>query len=117
VWLTRIEVSGLRDDFAIQGRALRADLLSEYIKMLRKEEAFRGKPIGTLSLHEREIDPGGGQSAASGPAQPARVAAAVPVAAVPAAAVPGPQSTRAGVRVVEFMIGTSLAKGPEAAGK
>ena len=100
VWLTGIEIAGPRDDFAFQGRALRADLLSDYIKTLRKEEAFRGKPIGTLSLHELEMEPGGEQKSAAGPA--------------PA---PDRQGARPAVRVVEFKIGTGLATVAETAGK
>lgn len=91
VWLTGIEVFGPRSDFTIEGRAVRADLLPGFIKMLRNEEALRGKPIGTLTLREREIDPKG--KAQAGPA-------------VPAQGGPGAQSGAAGVRVVEFTIGT-----------
>ena len=105
VWLTRIEISGSRDDFGIQGRAVRADLVSEYIRMLRKEQAFRGKPIGTLALREREIDPGGEQKAPAGSAEPAGGAAQAQA---------GPRGPRPGVRVVEFTIGTGLAGGAEA---
>ena len=108
VWLTSIEISGPRDDFAIQGRALRADLLSEYIKMLRKEEAFRGKPIGTLALRERELDPKGDRISPTGSAQAAGVSA-------PAA--PSQKSAPPAVRVVEFAIGTAFAAGAEAAKK
>lgn len=107
VWLTAIEIGGPRDEFAIHGRATRADLLPEYIRMLRKEEAFRGKPIGTLALRERELelDPGRDKSAPAAAAAPAGGAG------------PGPskQAARPAVRVVEFTIGTGVAAGAEAA--
>ena len=101
VWLTRIEVSGPGSDFAIEGRTIRADLLPGFIKMLRNEEALRGKPIGTLALREREIDPKGEQKAQS-----------APTGAVPAPGQGGGQGAQGGpagapgVRVVEFTIGT-----------
>ena len=103
VWLTSIEISGPGNDFALYGRAIRADLLPEFIKRLRNEEALRGKPIGTLALHEREIGPEGERKAQAGPA-----------AAVPPQGGQGVQGGPAGqpapgVRVVEFRIGTGVA--------
>jgi hypothetical protein len=86
VWLTGIEISGPGNDFALDGRAIRADLLPGFIKLLRNEEAFRGKPIGTLALREREIEPEGERKAQGGPAGP-----------------------RPKVRVVEFRIGSGVA--------
>ena len=102
VWLTGIEISGPGSDFAIEGRTIRADLLPGFIKMLRNEEALRGKPIGTLALREREIDPKGEQKTQSAPA------GAVPTqsrAGPGAQGGPAAQSAPA-VRVVEFTIGT-----------
>lgn len=98
VWLTGVEISGPGNDFALDGRAIRADLLPGFIKLLRNEEALRGKPIGTLALHEREIDPEGERKAQGGPA-----------GAVPAQGGPAGQPARPGVRVVEFRIGTGVA--------
>ena len=101
VWLTGIEISGPGSDFAIEGRTIRADLLPGFIKMLRNETVLRGKPIGTLAMHEREIDPKGEQKAQAGPA-----------GAVPAQGTQGAQGAQGGpagppgVRVVEFTIGT-----------
>lgn len=96
VWLTGIQVSGPGGDFAIEGRTIRADLLPGFIKLLRNEEALRGKPIGTLALHEREIDPKGEQKAQGAPA------GAVPAPPGQGGGPAGPP----GVRVVEFTIGT-----------
>lgn len=98
VWLTGVEISGPASDFALDGRAIRADLLPGFIKMLRNEEALRGKPIGTLALREREIDPEGERKAQGGPA-----------GAVPAQGGPAVQPARPRVRVVEFRIGTGVA--------
>jgi len=102
VWLTGVEISGPGNDFALDGRAIRADLLPGFIKMLRNEEAFRGKPIGTLALREREIDPEGERKAQAGPAAPAQG---------------GPAGPRPGVRVVEFRIGTGVAAASGGAGR
>ena len=100
VWLTRVEISGPGSDFAIEGRTIRADLLPGFIKMLRNEPALRGKPIGTLALHEREIDSKGEQSTQGAPA-----------GAAPLQGGQGGQTPQPGpaVRVVEFTIGTGVA--------
>lgn len=103
VWLTGIEISGSHSDLTIEGRTVRADLLSEYIKLLRREEALRGKSIGTLALHEREVEPITGQKA-----QPVAAEAAGGIAK--AQGVSGP--ARTAVRLVEFKIGASAAPGP-----
>ena len=102
VWLTRVEISGPGSDFVIEGKTIRADLLPGFIKMLRKEDALRGKPIGTLALREREIDPEGERKAQAGPAAPAQG---------------GPAGPRPGVRVVEFRIGTGVAAASGGAGR
>lgn len=104
VWLTGIEISGPGNDFALDGRAIRADLLPGFIRLLRNEEAFRGKPIGTLALHEREIDAEGERKAQGGPA-----------GAVPAQG--GPAGPRPKLRVVEFRIGSGVAAAAGGAGR
>ncbi len=104
VWLTGVEISGPGNDFALDGRAIRADLLPGFIKLLRNEEAFRGKPIGTIALREREIDPEGERKAQAGPAAPAQGGSAG-------------QAARPGVRVVEFRIGTGVAAASGGAGR
>jgi hypothetical protein len=100
VWLTGIEISGPGNDFALEGRTVRADLLPGFIKRLRNEEAFRGKPIGMLALHERQLDPKGEPEGG--------------VAGAPAQSGQGGPSP--GVRVVEFRIGASAAGGAGATG-
>ncbi|MBI4293693.1 MAG: hypothetical protein HY661_19625 [Betaproteobacteria bacterium] len=101
VWLTGIDISGPGGDFVLEGRTIRADLVPGFIKMLRNEDALRGKSIGTLSLHEREIESKAEQKppAGSAGAAPAKGAQAEPAA------------PRPGVRVVEFTIGTEAGKG------
>lgn len=114
VWLTGIEVSGPSSDFVLEGRTVRSDLLPGFIKLLRNEGALKGKPIGTLAMHERELD-------TKGEARPQGGAAAVvPMpggAAGPAVPLTPPVPT--GVRVVEFRIGTAAgtSAGPGGAGR
>ena len=98
VWLTGVEISGPGNDIVLDGRAIRADLLPGFIKMLRNEEALKGKPIGTLALREREIAPEGERKAQGGPA-----------AAVAPQGAPAAQPARPAMRVVEFRIGTGVA--------
>ncbi len=100
VWLTSIELSGGQADFTIKGRALRADLLPVYIKMLRNEEVLRGRSIGTLALREKEIEPKSKQKLPAGPEG---------VSAAKAEAAKSAPPAQAAVRVVEFALGSEAA--------
>jgi Tfp pilus assembly protein PilN len=92
VWLTGIKVGGAGAEFTLQGRALRADLLPGYIRLLNSEETLRGKQIGQMSLREKEEE------------------AAVPAA--PRAAPPErPARERLKARYVEFTIGSGATGG------
>jgi hypothetical protein len=99
VWLTGIEISGPQSDFIVKGRAVRADLLPDYIKILRNEEAFRGKSISALQLTEGEIDPNTDQKTATGVVNIAPAAAKMQAERAP----------RPRIRVVEFAIGSDAA--------
>ena len=107
LWLTGIDIFGPRSDFVIEGRTVRAELLSRFITMLRDEEALRGKPIGTLALHEREIDPAGAAKGQPGPA-----GAAAQIAPGQGAAI-----GRGAARVVEFKIGSGVSTGAKGAAR
>ena len=109
VWLTRVEVAGIGGDFTIEGRALRAGLVPGYIRMLRNEEALRGRPIGTLALREREIElaraaPAPASGGAGDTAQDAAKGAAP---AAPTAGASATPTARPTVKVVEFTLGAS----------
>jgi hypothetical protein len=108
VWLTGIDISGPADDFSVRGRAQRASQISDYIKLLGKEEGFRGKPIGTLSMSEREIELAGDSGGGTSPLQ--RAGATAPQS--PPATGPRPR-----MRALEFVIGTGAASATEDAGK
>jgi len=102
VWLTSIDIAGPANEFSVQGRAQRPGQISEYIKLLNKEEGFRGRSIGTLSLNEREIEVASEQGSTSGSASPS---------GAPTPQAPGAAGSRPRVRVLEFMIGTGVSAG------
>lgn len=104
IWFTRIEISGPGSDFVLEGRTVRADLLPGFIKLLRNEDALRGKPIGMLALREREIDSKGEQNPQAG------AAGVAPAKGVQPESVGQP--ARPAVRVVEFTLGTESGTGP-----
>jgi TolA-binding protein len=107
VWLTGIEISGPGSEFALEGRAVRGDLLPSFIKLLGNEDVLRGKPVATLALHERQIDPKG---------EPEGGAFGTPVQGVQGVQQPAQAEPRSGVRVVEFRIGTGAASGTVGSG-
>ncbi len=106
VWLTNIDISGPSDEFSVRGRTQRASQVSDYIKMLKNEEGFRGKPISTLSLVEREIEVANEQGG---------VAAQLPGTRTPQGA--SAPAARPKVLALEFVIGTGAPAATEGAGK
>ena len=103
VWLTRVVVGTNDNEFSLQGRVVRAELVGHYIRMLSQEEVLRGRKISEMNLNEREL--------------PVPVAAPVsPVGAQQAGRPGAPATANAGVsarsaapvptmRVVEFSLG------------
>ncbi len=67
VWITGVEISGPSSDIALDGRAIRADLVPGFIKLPRNEEALGGDSIGKLAPPAREIDPAGQRKAQKQP--------------------------------------------------
>ncbi len=57
VWLTQISVGDGGDDFTLKGRMLRPELLGQYIDLLNREEALRGKAIGQMDLARKTEEP------------------------------------------------------------
>jgi hypothetical protein len=53
VWLTGIEIGGARGTLVIRGRALESKLVPAYIRGLKAEPAFAGRPIGELQVNAR----------------------------------------------------------------
>ncbi|HYL88136.1 MAG TPA: PilN domain-containing protein [Burkholderiales bacterium] len=56
VWLTSIALSGDTGELSLIGKALRPELVPEYIDRLTREPALRGRQFATLSI-ERETPP------------------------------------------------------------
>jgi hypothetical protein len=57
VWITAITLGGDESELALFGRAVHADLVPGYLKVLNKEEVMRGRRIGQLRLTAREEAP------------------------------------------------------------
>jgi hypothetical protein len=97
VWLTGVEIGGAAGGFSIQGRALRAELLPGYLRLLSREEALRGKRIGDMKIVQSRQDPSRSGSGSTGTAPKS-----------------GSAATPGGLRpqnYVEFSIGTDAAAG------
>jgi len=56
LWLTGFELAG--KDMILSGRALRADLLPEYLRRLGREPAMQGRQFAMLSMQEPRMDAG-----------------------------------------------------------
>ena len=87
VWLTGIGVGDAGNALAVQGRALRAELVPAYLRALSQEEMMRGRRVTEMKLAARTappLPPGGAN--ATGPERfvefsltaPRQVAAAAP---------------------------------------
>jgi hypothetical protein len=57
LWVTGLSVSGAGEEFSIQGRVLRPEILPGYIRQLNREEVLRGKSISELRMTAREERP------------------------------------------------------------
>jgi hypothetical protein len=79
VWLTGLTLNGAGNDIAIDGRALRPDLVPDYLARLKQEPAMRGKSFAGLELRT----PAPEQPAAANTLTPA--AAPAPAPATPPA--------------------------------
>ena len=57
IWLTGFTIADSGNDLVIGGRALRADLVPDYIAALNKETVMRGRRITEMKLYAREAAP------------------------------------------------------------
>lgn len=57
IWITAISLGGDESELALTGRAVHADLIPGYLRVLNKEEVMRGRRIGQLRLTAREEAP------------------------------------------------------------
>jgi len=65
LWLTGFSVSGA-GDVAIQGRALKPELVPVYIQKLNKEQALQGREFSTLEMRRPKSAPSAGAQDAAG---------------------------------------------------
>lgn len=86
LWLTGVTISGAGVDIGLQGRALQATLIPNYIARLTGEPVMRGKSFASLDIARPEAMPA---------APAALVPVAAPAAAALAAAAPAPAATPA----------------------
>ena len=64
VWLTGFSIAGAGADIVIEGRTLRAELVPDYIRKLRREAALRGHGFAALSVEKPAELPADAQAGA-----------------------------------------------------
>ncbi|MYM67630.1 hypothetical protein GTP45_12405 [Pseudoduganella sp. FT55W] len=74
LWLTGVSINGAGNDIGVQGRAMQATLIPNYIARLTAERVMRGKTFASLDISRPE----GTASAAAPSAAPASAATASP---------------------------------------
>jgi hypothetical protein len=72
LWLTGVSINGAGNDIGVQGRAMQATLIPNYIARLTGERVMRGKTFASLDI---------GRPAAAAPATSAAAAGAAPAPA------------------------------------
>lgn len=65
LWLTGFELTG--KDMILSGRALRAELLPEYLRRLGREPVMQGRQFAMLSMQEPKKEPGEAGQAPTAP--------------------------------------------------
>ena len=56
LWLTNFNMSGGGSKMIVVGRALRPDLVPDYLKRLGNERIMRGQPFSTLEMQVTKVD-------------------------------------------------------------
>lgn len=82
LWLTGVSIHGAGNDIGLQGRAMQATLIPNYIARLTGEKIMHGKTFASLDIGRPEAEP------VPSPVPVVAGAAALPSAAVAAAAPP-----------------------------
>jgi len=68
LWLTGFTLNGAADELTIEGRALQAELVPQFIARLAREPQFQGKTFGALDIGEAPVKPEAGKAAPGAPA-------------------------------------------------
>ena len=84
LWLTGLSIVGAGNDIGVQGRAMQATLIPDYIARLTGEKVMRGRTFGSLRI-ERPV-----RDVAASPVSPASPASPAAAPAHAAAAEPAP---------------------------
>lgn len=71
LWLTGININGAGQQIDLKGRALRADLVPEYLKRLGRESAMKSKTFATLDMKVPLVDVPAGPAGKTNPQVPA----------------------------------------------
>ena len=70
LWLTGFAIEG--NDIELRGRALKPDLVPEFITRLKREPAMQGKSFAKLAMETPQVAPPARDDAANAPAVPKR---------------------------------------------
>jgi len=95
LWLTGLSIVGAGKDIGVQGRAMQATLIPDYIARLTAEKIMSGKTFGSLQIDRPMVDYAAPAATPAAAAASAAAAAATPTVAALLAAVTGqaPAST------------------------
>lgn len=107
MWLTGVTIVGAGNEISVQGRALDAQLVPEFIARLAREPALQGKSFAELRIERPAATP----AVAPAPGSPAAAAAASAAAAAQAAGRPAPTPATIEAPFVEFSLQSVAAAG------
>jgi hypothetical protein len=122
LWLTGVSIVGAGHDIGVQGRAMQATLIPNYVARLNAEKIMRGKTFASLRIERSTLEP-----APAAPAPPpvsaplanlagiGAAAAAAAAAASASAAVPAPAPVVASAKLAPFVDFSLQSIEPEAA--
>jgi hypothetical protein len=57
LWLTNVSIVGAGNEIALQGRALKPEMVPAYMNRLKLEPVMQGKSFATLEMQVPQIDP------------------------------------------------------------
>nr|WP_218892725.1 hypothetical protein [Duganella sp. 1224] len=80
LWLTGVTINGAGNDIGVQGRAMQATLIPNYIARLTGERVMHGKSFASLDIGRPDAAPAASTTASAAPAA-ATVASAAPSSA------------------------------------
>ncbi|MBJ7313581.1 MSHA biogenesis protein MshI [Rugamonas sp. CCM 8940] len=120
LWLTGVTIVGAGHDIGVQGRAMQATLIPNYIARLNAEKVMRGKTFASLRIERATFEPAPAVPAPAPISAPLANlagigAAAAASAAAAAAQAPAPAPVVAGAKLAPFVEFSLQSSEPEAA--